>query len=48
MLIRQCRERERASARVSRPKAYLRRDEILKGIAKLKSGKMGNIGVNMP
>jgi hypothetical protein len=48
MLIRQCRERERASARVSRPKAYSRRDEILKGMAKLKSEKMGNVGVNMP
>jgi hypothetical protein len=48
MLIRQCREWERASAGVSCPKAYSRRDEILKGIAKLKSEKMASIGVNMP
>jgi hypothetical protein len=48
MLIRQCREREPASTGVSRPKAYSRRDEILKGIAKLKSGKIGSVGVNMP
>jgi hypothetical protein len=47
-LIRQCRERERASAGVSRPKAYSYQDEILKGIAKLKSGKIGSVGVNMP
>jgi hypothetical protein len=47
-LIRQCREREHASAGVSHPKAYSRRDEILKGIAKLKSGKMDSVGVNMP
>jgi hypothetical protein len=47
-LIRQCRERECASAGVSRPKAYSCWDEILKGIAKLKSGKMGSVGVNMP
>jgi hypothetical protein len=47
-LIRQCKEWERTSARVSRPKAYSRWDEILKGIAKLKSMKMGSIGVNMP
>jgi hypothetical protein len=48
LLIRQCRERERASTGVSHPKAYSHRDEILKGIAKLKSGKMGSVGVNMP
>jgi hypothetical protein len=48
MLIRQCRERERASARISRPKAYSHRNEILKGMAKLKFRKMSNIGVNMP
>jgi hypothetical protein len=47
-LIRQCRERERASAGVSCPKAYSHRDEILKGMAKLKSEKMGNVGMNMP
>ena len=38
-LIRQSRERERASTRVFRPKAYLRRDKVLRGIAKMKSGK---------
>jgi hypothetical protein len=48
MLIRQCREWEHASIGVSHPKAYLPQDEILKGIAKLKSEKMGNVGVNMP
>jgi hypothetical protein len=47
-LIRQCRKWEHASVGISRPKAYSRRDEILKGMAKLKSGKMGNVGVNMP
>jgi hypothetical protein len=47
-LIRQCREWKRASAGVSSPKAYSRQDEILRGMAKLKSGKMGNVGVNMP
>jgi hypothetical protein len=47
-LIRQCKKWERASAGVSRPKAYSRGDEILKGIAKLKSEKMGSVGVNMP
>ena len=40
-LIRQCRERERASSGINHPKAYSCRDEILKGIAKLKSKEMG-------
>jgi hypothetical protein len=47
-LIRQCRERERASSRITRPKAYSRRDEILRGIAKLKSKEMGTKEVKKP
>ena len=48
MLIRKSKERERVSTGVSYLKAYSCRDEILKGIAKLKSGKMGSIGMNLP
>ena len=48
MLIRQSRERDCASARVSCPKAYLRQDKIPKGIAMLKSEKMDGVGVNFP
>jgi hypothetical protein len=47
-LIRQCRERERASTRITRPKAYSHRDEILRGIAKLKSKEMGTKEVKKP
>lgn len=45
-LIRQSRERDRASSGVSRPNPYSRRDEIMRGIAKLKSGKLDTAGVN--
>ena len=48
MLIWQSREQERASVGISRPKAYLCQDKILKRITMLKSGKMGNVRVNMP
>ena len=48
MLIWQSRERECASAGVSCPKAYSHQDEILNGIAELKAGKMGSVGMNMP
>jgi hypothetical protein len=47
-LIWQCRERERASSGITRPKAYSRRDEILRGIAKLKSKEMGTKEVKKP
>jgi hypothetical protein len=47
-LIRQCRERERASTGITRPKAYSCRDEILRGIAKLKSKEMGTKEVKKP
>jgi hypothetical protein len=48
LLIRQCREHERASSGITRPKAYSRRDEILRGIAKLKSKEMGTEEVKKP
>jgi hypothetical protein len=48
LLIRQCRERERASIGITCPKAYSRRDEILRGIAKLKSKEMGTKEVKKP
>jgi hypothetical protein len=47
-LIRQCREREWASTGITRPKAYSRRDEILRGRAKLKSKEMGTKEVKKP
>jgi hypothetical protein len=48
LLIRQCRERERASSRITRPKAYSRRDEILRGMVKLKSREIGTVEVKKP
>jgi hypothetical protein len=47
-LIRQCRERERASSGITRPKAYSRRHKILRGIAKLKSKEMDTKEVKKP
>ena len=47
-LIQQCRERERASFGIARPKAYSHRDEILRGIAKLKSKEMGTKEMKKP
>jgi hypothetical protein len=47
-LIRQCRERERASSGITRQKAYSHRDEILRGMAKLKSKEMGTEEVKKP
>jgi hypothetical protein len=47
-LIRQCRERERASSGITLPKAYSHRDEILRRIAKLKSKEMGTKEVKKP
>jgi hypothetical protein len=47
-LIWQCRERERASSRITRPKAYSRRDEILRKMAKLKSVEMDIVEVKKP
>jgi hypothetical protein len=40
-LIQQCRERERTFSGITSPKAYSRRDKILRGMAKLKSKEMG-------
>ena len=48
LLVRQCREREHASSRISHPKAYSHRDKILRGIAKLKSKEMGIQEVKEP
>jgi hypothetical protein len=48
LLIWQCRKHEHASSRITRPKAYSHRDEILKGIAKLKSKEMGTKKVKKP
>jgi hypothetical protein len=48
LLIRQCRERECASAGITRPKACSSRDEILRGITKLKSKEMGTKEVKKP
>jgi hypothetical protein len=48
LLIRQCRERESKSSGITRPKAYSRRDEILRGIAKLKSKEMDTKEVKKP
>ena len=47
-LIRQCRRHERTSSGITRPKAYSCRDEILRGIAKLKSKEMGIEEVKKP
>jgi hypothetical protein len=47
-LIRQCRKCEHASSGITRPKAYSCRDEILRGIAKLKSKEMGTEEVKKP
>jgi hypothetical protein len=44
-LIRQCRERECASSGITCPKAYSYRDEILRGMAKLKLGEIGTNAV---
>jgi hypothetical protein len=48
LLIRQCREREHTSSGITRPKAYSCRDEILREMAKLKSGEIGIVEVKKP
>jgi hypothetical protein len=45
LLIRQCKEREHTSSGITYPKAYSRRDEILREMAKLKSAEMGTVEV---
>jgi hypothetical protein len=47
-LIQQYRERECTSSGITCPKAYSRRDEILRGMAKLKSTEMSTVEVKKP
>jgi hypothetical protein len=48
LLIRQYRECEHTSSGITCPKAYSRRDKILRGMAKLKSQEMGTVEVKKP
>jgi hypothetical protein len=47
-LSRRSRERKQVSAGTSWPMPYSRRDEIMRGMAKLKAREMGNVELKKP